>query len=295
MTTNRGKKVSVNGLGQMGRRIAELYVNAGYEVSVWNRTRSKADALKNVKVMSTFEESVDQGDFHIICVLDNTGTHQMIESLSDKSILTGKTFFNFTTGSPKEVEELENLLNQLSGQYLNGAIQVAPDQMGLKETTILMGGRREVLKKYDAELQVLGGNVRHVGEKAATSSAMDLATLTWLYGSYIGLIYGVKLSQASGLRLSDYEEIIGDVVPGFTDFFKHQIKTISQGNFEVTQSPLEISVSATKRIADMFKELAVAQEFPDIIASILKKADGEYGGANKEVAILAKTIETKHL
>lgn len=44
-----------------------------------------------------------------------------------------------------------------------------------------MGGRHHMLLKLTADLQVPGGSLRHVGEDAATSAAMDLANLTWLY------------------------------------------------------------------------------------------------------------------
>jgi len=39
------KRVSVLGLGSMGFTIAQLYLDQGYEVTVWNRTPGKADAL----------------------------------------------------------------------------------------------------------------------------------------------------------------------------------------------------------------------------------------------------------
>ena len=39
------KKVSGLGLGAMGLAIARLYVDAGYEVTLWNRTPGKADEL----------------------------------------------------------------------------------------------------------------------------------------------------------------------------------------------------------------------------------------------------------
>ena len=39
------KRVSVLGLGSMGFSIAQLYLDQGYEVTVWNRTPGKADAL----------------------------------------------------------------------------------------------------------------------------------------------------------------------------------------------------------------------------------------------------------
>lgn len=293
METSSEKHISIIGLGQMGRRIAQLYSEAGFDVTAWNRTTNKDFKLPQVKIAATLEDAIGQNLLTIICVYDNAATGQILKALPDPGILRGRTLVNLTTGSPNEVEALEKFLQQQGGNYLNGAIQVAPDQMGLPETTILMGGEPSSMKKYTADLKVLGGNLRVLGDAAAASSAMDLATLTWLYGSYMGLMYGVKLCQAFGLKLQDFAAIIEEIVPGFTAFFKHEINMISENNYEVTQSPLQISVSATKRIADTFKGLPVAQDFPQIISDILKQADAEHGSKQNELAVLAKVIEKK--
>lgn len=285
------RKISVIGLGQMGKKIAELYASAKFDVMVWNRTAGRAAGLANVKVAGSVDEAIAHGSLQIICVYDNKGTQEVLNRITDKRILTSKTIVNFTTGSPGEAEALEAWVREAGGYYLNGAIQVAPDQMGMSETTILMGGNSTAYKRVLEDLRLLGGNLRYLGEKAAASSAMDLATLTWLYGSYIGLIYGIRLTQAFGLKLDDFGKIIAEIVPGFTDFFRHEVSMVSAGNYDVTQSPLEISVLATKRIADTFRTLPVAQEFPQVMASILAKAGAQYNGTGKEVSIVLKVID----
>ena len=140
------KKVAVIGLGQMGKKIAELYTSAGFDVMVWNRTPEKAEALHNVKLAKNLEEAFLHSPVQIICVYDNNATLEIIKSFADTSILQDKTIINLTTGSPAEAERLETIINQAGGHYINGAIQVAPDQMGLPETTILYGGHGPAFK-----------------------------------------------------------------------------------------------------------------------------------------------------
>jgi len=290
-TRTHYNKVSVIGLGQMGKKMAQMYVAAGFDVHVWNRNPNKAEGLKNVKIAESAEAAILENILIIICVYDNDATREILSSVSDTKIFAGKTILNLTTGSPAEVEQIETMINQYQGHYLNGAIQAAPDQMGLPDTTILMAGDSVIFEKFKPALNVLGGNIKHLNTKAAASPAMDLATLTWLYGAYVGLMYGVKLCQAFGLKLDDYGTTIGQIAPGFVDFFKHEIGEIDRDHWEITQSPLSISVSATRRIADTLKDLPVAQEFPQIIASILRQADSR-GLAAKELAAIIKVIET---
>ncbi|HEY0670254.1 MAG TPA: NAD(P)-binding domain-containing protein [Sphingobacteriaceae bacterium] len=288
-TTNKSNKVSIIGLGQMGRKLTQLYLDAGYEVIVWNRTASKASDLNHVKIAGSAGEAVRDSTICIICVYDNNATLEIFESIPEKNVFADKTVINLTTGSPKEAHDIEKMINAQGGYYINGAIQVAPDQMGLESTTILLSGSLNAYQQSKSFMDVLGGNLKYLSEKPSASSAMDLATLTWLYGSYIGLIYAVKLCQQYGLELKDFSEVVGEVTPGYTDFFKYEIDVIQRGDFRVTQSPLPISVAATRRIADSFRELNVIQDFPEILAGILEKAHHK-GLHNEELAAIIKVI-----
>ena len=129
-TTVNSKEVSIIGLGKMGRKLAQLYVDAGFKVTVWNRTSGKSKELDGVQVAQNAEAAILENTLSIICVHDNAATLEILNSLQDKTRLAGKTVLNLTTGSPAEVEELETLLIEYGGYYLNGAIQAAPDQMG---------------------------------------------------------------------------------------------------------------------------------------------------------------------
>ncbi len=235
------------------------------------------------------EEAVAQSKVSIICVLDNIAVTEILTRINSRNVLTGKTIINFTTGSPAEVKKLESWLADLGATYLNGAIQVAPDQMGLPDTTILMGGNKEAFALCQDILAVLGGNIKFLGEHASASPAMDMATLSWVYGSYVGLMYGVAFCQKEGINLEDYRTIVGEIAPSFLEFYKHEINMIRQGNFNITQSPLSISVGASQRIADTVRSMGLDTDFTDVIAGLLRKAKDK-GYEQEEVAALIKVI-----
>lgn len=273
----------------MGTRLAELLVAKGYTVSVWNRTRARADKITGVKVFENLEEAARQSPLIVICVLDYAAVDRILDTIGDKSILGGKTLINFTTADPEEAEALETTLAHVNAGYINGAIQVAPDQMGLPETTIIVSGNQEHFERSRDALAVFGGNIKYLGNRAALASAMDLATLTWLYGSYTGLIHGIVLAQKTGLPLNAFGEILGEITPGFTEFFKHQIGVVEKGDFTVSQSPLSISVAATQRIHDAFRKAGAREDFVKAISDLLQKAES-LGLADQEVAALVKVV-----
>ncbi|MGV8135244.1 MAG: hypothetical protein AB2L20_08515 [Mangrovibacterium sp.] len=137
----------------------------------------------------------------VVCVYDNTALWEILKQTGDGSVLQEKTLINFTTGSPSENEDLEGWMKAKGAAYLNGAIQAAPDQMGFPETTILLSGDERRYNSYRDLFQIFGGNIRYLGGRASLSSAMDLATLSWLYGSFTGMMYGAAMCESMGLDL----------------------------------------------------------------------------------------------
>lgn len=283
------KNVTILGLGSMGLKLAALLVNAGYHVNVWNRTIAKANSLSGVSVQDDINKAVSISSILIICVYDYEAAKNILDSLQDKKTLAGKIIINFTTGSPHEADALEAWLNTNEADYLNGALQVAPDQMGRADTTILISGSETVYQSVETLLQIFGGNLKYLGTKALLASAMDLATLSWLYGSYVGMLHGVALCQKSGLDLEFYKDILGEITPGFTEFFKQQVGVIANEDFQVSQSPLSISVSATRRIYNAAEDYNLNTEFFSVISNYLKRAD-DRGLGGKELASLIEII-----
>ncbi|QEC44294.1 NAD(P)-dependent oxidoreductase [Pseudobacter ginsenosidimutans] len=284
------RRIAVLGLGQMGRRMAEMYVEQGYQVTVWNRNLSKAKDLSGVIVATSVEQAIADNEIIIICVLDNKAVSDILGQAGE-FVFSKKTLINLTTGNPQEAKELESRLTAHGGVYLNGAIQVAPEQMGQPDTTILMAGNKERFNEVKAALDVLGGNIKFLGANASASPAMDLATLSWVYGSYIGLLYGAALVQAEGMQLQDFRDIVGEIAPSFVEFFRHEVNMIQEGNYNITQSPLIISVGATQRIAEAASAAKLDTAFTNVMAGLLQKAQAR-GFENQEVTAVLKVINT---
>lgn len=286
------EKVSVIGLGQMGFKLATLLREANKEVTVWNRSPSKAASLKEVTVARSAEEAMLASEVSVVCVYDNAALWEILKQSGDGSVLKGKTLINFTTGTPSENDDLENWMTAKGAAYLNGAIQSAPDQMGLPGTTILLAGDEQAYSNCLSILNTFGGNSKYLGPRASLSSAMDLATLSWLYGSFTGLMYGAAMCESMGLDLKLYRDLVAETAPAITDFLKHEIDAISQKKFQVSQSPLAISVTATQRIADAVRAFGLDSRFSEQIALLLKKAQ-EQGLGDSELASLIGVIRTR--
>lgn len=285
------KKVTIIGLGQMGKKLAQIWSAEGYEVTVWNRSPEKAQDLNVHRVASDVTEAISANDVIAICVLDNSIVFDLLDRAGSIA-LAGRTIINFTTGSPGEVKNLETSLAAAGAYYLNGAIQVAPEQMAMSDTTILMAGSKNAFEQHRTLLDKLGGNIKYLGEKAAASPAMDLATLSWVYGSFLGLMYGVAFCRSEGIKLDQYRAVIGEIADSFLEFYKYEIGTIADNNYEISQSPMAISITASQRIADTAQFMGLDTRFTDAVAAMLADTR-EQGLENAEVSALIKVVEKR--
>ena len=283
--------ISVIGLGSMGSTLTRLLLRSGYSVTVWNRTSAKADPLirEGARLAPSPAAAVRASPIVVICVLDYKATNNILDMEEVASALAGRVLLQLTTGSPKEAQDSEVWAQERGADYLDGAIQAAPSQMGRPDTPIFVSGAETTFRKLEAVLKIFGGNVTYLGEAVDAASAMDLATLSYIYGSVLGFFHGARIAETSGIRVDTYGALVGSIAPTFGDFLKHEGTVIQSGNFAVTESPLKISVEATERILQQAHEARINSEFPAFAAQLFKKA-AIAGYENEEAAALIKVL-----
>jgi 3-hydroxyisobutyrate dehydrogenase-like beta-hydroxyacid dehydrogenase len=281
--------VTVIGLGQMGTTLASLLLKSGYTVTIWNRTKSKGEILikDGAKWAENIAAAIQASDTIVICVFDYAATRDILYTEDVTASLAGKTIIQLTTGSPTDAIESEAWAQQHGAYYIDGAIQVAPEQMGKSNTTIFISGQQKTFSTSKTILNVFGGNIKYLGEKISAASAMDLASLSYLYGSLLGFFHAVRISEVEGFSANLLGEVIREITPGFAEFIQYEASVIQLDNFNITQSPLSISVEATARILRSSREYKINTELAELAASFLKRAK-EAGYENEELASLIK-------
>src|SRR3990170_5228630 len=133
-------EVTVIGLGQMGSTLAKILLKHGYRVTVWNRTTSKVSALIKDGAIAANDISlaIAASQFIVICVHDYAASRLILDKQEVTSNLNGRTLIQLTTGSPTDASESEVWAKGYGADYLDGAIQVAPEQMARPDTTIFL-------------------------------------------------------------------------------------------------------------------------------------------------------------
>jgi 3-hydroxyisobutyrate dehydrogenase-like beta-hydroxyacid dehydrogenase len=285
------KEVSVIGLGAMGATLAQLLLRQGYRVTVWNRTSAKADQLarEGAILAPSPAAAVAASPIVVVCVYDYKAANEILESKGVASALDGRVLVQLTTGSPQEAQDSEVWARRQGAEYLDGAIQAAPSQMARPDTTILVSGAESAFRRSEPVLKVFGGNLKFLGEQIGAASAMDMATLSYVYGAWVGFIHGSRIAESAGFRVDHYGSLVAEISPSFGEFFKHEGAVIQSGNYEISESPLKISVEATERLAQAARESRINSEFPTFVSGLFKRAVAA-GYENEEAAALIKVF-----
>ena len=283
--------VAVIGLGQMGTTLARLLLGKGHEVHVWNRTPSKAQPL--VKLGATPAASaaaaIQASRIVVMCVHDYAAVDEILQGEGVQAALDGRLLIQLTTGSPQDARNAQDRAAAVGAVYLDGAIQVAPEQMGQPDTTILVSGAQAAFERGRGVLAVFGGNIVYLGDKPGAAATMDMATLSYVYGAVLGFVHGARVTEAEGLSLKAYGDIVAAMSPSYGQFLRHQAAVIDSGDFTVSQSPLSISVEATQRLERIARESGLDAQVPALAARLFRQAQ-DAGHGREELAALIKVL-----
>lgn len=198
-------KVSFIGLGVMGYPMAGHLVNAGFDVSVFNRTQAKAQAWAaqhGGRAAPTVEACVREADVVLMCVGNDDDVRSMATSeLGALAFMKpGAILVDHTTTSALLAEELGAAAQKVGVRFMDAP--VSGGQAGAENgvLTIMCGGEADlfdalqpVLNAYGRSSVLMGGVGQ--GQRAKMVNQICIA------GVLNGLSEGLILAENAGLDI----------------------------------------------------------------------------------------------
>ncbi len=163
------------GLGTMGQPMALNLVKAGFDLTVFNRTRTKAEPLEQAgaKVASTPAEAARHAEVVMIIVSDTaaveevvTGKAGVLETLrSDANVIDSSTI------SPTVSRKLACQTAGKGARWLDAPVTGSKHGAAKGELTFMIGGEPEALDRVMPVLKVLGRKHIYCGQHGAGLAA----------------------------------------------------------------------------------------------------------------------------
>lgn len=205
--------VSIIGCGRMGSAMVEALRDAGSEVTVWNRTREKAEALAGpqVTVGDSPGEALEGSPVTLVSVTDYGATRYTLEGAEPR--LAGRTLVQLSNGTPDAARSLAEAVADAGGDYLDGTVFSYPHAVGTDEMYVAYGGDRETFESTRPLLEQLGGTADHLGEDPGLPSALDLAAVPPAMRMAIAIWQGAKVCEIEGVPFETFADVTRGLVP----------------------------------------------------------------------------------
>lgn len=264
------KTVSVLGLGRMGSALASALVDAGYDVTVWNR--SDKPAPPNTKRAATPEEAF-KSDVVVTCL----STYDVQEPLLTNEI---KTLVNLTSGTPEEARATAEWAKANGVEYVDGVIMAVPQQIGTKQARILYSGQQE-----HHVLQAFGEPV-HVGDDPGMAALYDLALLGIMWSAFGGYLQAVALLGTAGVTPQQFTPAAVDFLNEMGTLLPEMGEETQHKNYETDVSALDINVAGLRMLTEASRQQGIDTTVPQALHDLFQRAQANGHGAHSIASVI---------
>lgn len=202
-------KVSFLGLGVMGYPMAGHLVNAGLNVTVYNRTFKKAQDWANEyngRAVSTPQEAAEGADIVLMCVGDDNDVRE-VANRALSAMKSGAILVDHTTASADVARELHALCIAKQIGFLDAPVSGGQAGAQNGQLTIMVGGDSDVYEKAEPVLQIYARHSQLLGTCGSGQLAKMMNQIC-IAGIVQGLAEALHFGQKAGLDCNAVVDVI---------------------------------------------------------------------------------------
>lgn len=223
------------GLGVMGYPMAGHLVRAGHDVTVFNRTGSKADAWvaeHGGRRASTPAEAASDADITFSCVGDDVDLRSVM--LGNNGILAGARpgclVVDHTTASANVARDLDGIAAEHAIGFIDAPVSGGQAGAEKGSLTVMAGGSRAHIERALPVMQAYAKNITRIGGSGAGQLA-KAANQLCIAGTVQGLSEALHFAKRAGL---DIEKLIAAISGGAAQSWQmdNRWETMAKGEFD---------------------------------------------------------------
>jgi 2-hydroxymethylglutarate dehydrogenase len=210
-------KIGFIGIGQMGRRMSQHILDAGYDLTVYDLNKEAAAPLleKGAQWSNSPKEMAESCNV----IFSSLPTPQIVEQVvHDKNGLNqgwkeGDIYIDMSTNSPTLMKKIADDAKKKGVEVLDAPVSGGTKGAEAGTLTIMVGGEAAALKKVEKILLTMGTKVVRVGEVGCGNVAKLVNNLISLASNSIsaeGFALGVKAGIEPQVLLDIISTSTGD-------------------------------------------------------------------------------------
>ena len=229
------KNVSFLGLGLKGYHMAGHLSKAGYNVTVYNRTESKADKwlseFKGNKEI-TPKEAVKDSKIVFACVGNDNDIKEVCTGINGafEGMSAGTIFVDNTTASADIARFLNRKAKEQNISFLDAPVSGGEAGAVNGILTVMVGGEIVAFNQSKPYIEAFSQAVTLMGETGA-GQLTKMVNQICIAGLLQGLSEGVKFGMLSGLDIKKVVEVISKGAAGSWQM-ENRAETMSKDEFD---------------------------------------------------------------
>lgn len=267
-------KIAFLGLGTMGRHMARNILEAGHDLTVWNRTAGRATALVDAgaTLAATPAEAARGADL----VGFSLSTPEVVSSviLDDDGALggasPGTTFIDFSTIDPATSRRLAGACGERDVHFLDAPVSGGPEGAEAGTLTVMAGGTRDAFDAAKPVFDAVGGNVVHVGPSGAG------LTIKLINQMLVGVNLGAVLEAFVMARRAEIDiDVMFDVLKSSAGSSVMLTRNVPDFLLNERYEPgfaLKLLVKDLDLVAEMGRELKTSLFTPAVALQLFRNA-----------------------
>lgn len=197
-------RIGFIGLGIMGRGMAHNLLRAGFDLTVWNRTSARMDALveAGAAAADTPAAAAREVDVLITCVSDTQDVEAVLfgpEGAAD-GLAPGALVVDTSTISPDATRRFGARLAERQVDMLDAPISGGSEGAAQGTLSIMVGGGEASFARALPAFQAMGRTVTHVGPLGA-GQTVKLVNQILVVGNMLAVSEALLFAEAGGLDL----------------------------------------------------------------------------------------------
>jgi len=236
--------VSVLGLGPMGQALSTALFDANLAVTLWNRTESRADALRRrgAAWAANPAEAVAATELIVVNVVDHDAVDSVLDAAGDA--VADRVVVGLSSDTPERARQTAKLVEDRGGRYLDGAIMSPTSTIGTPSARLLFAGPQDVFETHREVFAALGAST-WLGEDHGRAAAFDMSLLDLFWTSVSGFLHALTVARANGITPSEllpHAQGIVDILPPIFEEFAERIEAGRHDNSSAPVSSVAASV-----------------------------------------------------
>jgi 3-hydroxyisobutyrate dehydrogenase-like beta-hydroxyacid dehydrogenase len=207
------KKVAFLGMGIMGSRMAANVARAGFDLTVWNRTRDKAEAVAQAtgaKLADTPSQAAAGADAVITMVVDSPQVEAVLlgDNGAAGSLAEGAMVIDMSTIAPSAADDLGQRLREQGIAFLDAPVSGSSPKAEDGTLTIMVGGSDEDFGRAKPLLDSMGELIVHVGPQGH-GQVVKLLNNTLAAVNAAALGEAITAARKAGLDMDALVKVVG--------------------------------------------------------------------------------------